>query len=132
MAINDDRVVPSGGAQRPEGRSAVVTGAGSGLGRDLALGLAAKGYRVFGTAMAEAEVDDLARTSAGRVTLTRCDITDEDEVRNWAKDVTEATGRRLDLLISNAGILSPGPVEVVREESEAEQEQFLTQLLGLA
>jgi len=32
-------------------RSAAVTGAGSGLGRDIALGLAAKGYRVFGTAM---------------------------------------------------------------------------------
>jgi len=29
-------------------RSAAVTGAGSGLGRDIALGLAAKGYRVFG------------------------------------------------------------------------------------
>lgn len=32
-------------------RSVAVTGAGSGLGRDIALGLAAKGYRVFGTAM---------------------------------------------------------------------------------
>jgi len=36
------------GAQK---RSAAVTGAGSGLGRDIALGLAAKDYRVFGTAM---------------------------------------------------------------------------------
>ena len=32
-------------------RSAAITGAGSGLGRDIALGLAAKGYRVFGTAL---------------------------------------------------------------------------------
>lgn len=38
------------------GQSAVVTGAGSGLGRDIALGLAAKGYIVFGTAFAAAEV----------------------------------------------------------------------------
>ena len=37
------------------GRTAVVTGAGSGLGRDIALGLAAKGYRVFGTAMSSDE-----------------------------------------------------------------------------
>ena len=40
-------------------RSAAVTGAGSGLGRDIALGLANKGYLVFGTAMAEAEIQDL-------------------------------------------------------------------------
>ena len=32
-------------------RAAAVTGAGGGLGRDIALGVAAKHYRVFGTAM---------------------------------------------------------------------------------
>ena len=36
-------------------RSAAITGAGSGLGRDIALGLAEKGYTVFGTALTEAE-----------------------------------------------------------------------------
>jgi mevalonate kinase len=36
---------------RHSGRSAAVTGAGGGLGRDIALGLAAKGYVVFGTAV---------------------------------------------------------------------------------
>ena len=41
-------------ASEHSNRSAVVTGAGSGLGRDIALGLAAKGYVVFGTAMAAA------------------------------------------------------------------------------
>lgn len=40
-------------------RSAAVTGAGGGLGRDIALGLAAKGYIVFGTAMSAVEVQDL-------------------------------------------------------------------------
>ena len=37
-------------------RSAVITGAGSGLGRDIALGLAAKAYRVFGTAISSDEI----------------------------------------------------------------------------
>ena len=50
-------------------RSAAVTGAGGGLGRDIALGLAAKGYVVFGTAMSAAEVQDLKDASAGRVSL---------------------------------------------------------------
>src|SRR5882757_11355391 len=48
------------------GRSAAVTGAGGGLGRDIALGLAAKGYVVFGTAMSAAEVQDLKDASGGR------------------------------------------------------------------
>src|SRR3984957_7808125 len=48
------------------GKSAVVTGAGGGLGRDIALGLAAKGYVVFGTALSAAEVQDLKEASGGR------------------------------------------------------------------
>jgi NAD(P)-dependent dehydrogenase (short-subunit alcohol dehydrogenase family) len=94
-------------------RSSAVTGAGSGLGRDIALGLAAKGYRVFGSGMSDEEVDALAQASDGAVALTRCDITDEAAVRTWAQEVSSATGGRLDLLISNAGILTPGPLEVL-------------------
>src|SRR5580698_217984 len=41
-------------------RTAAVTGAGSGLGRDIALALAAKNYQVFGTALSHWEIDDLA------------------------------------------------------------------------
>ena len=46
-------------------RSAVITGAGSGLGRDIALGLAAKSYRVFGTAISLDEIADLKKHRAG-------------------------------------------------------------------
>src|SRR5918998_570285 len=92
-------------------RSAAVTGAGGGLGRDIALGLAAKNYRVFGTAMTPEEVTHLQEASSGKVRLTHCDITDEGAVRRWAEDVGSQTGGALDLLISNAGILTPGPVE---------------------
>jgi NADP-dependent 3-hydroxy acid dehydrogenase YdfG len=58
-------------------RSAAITGAGSRLGRDIALGLAAKGYSVFGTAMSSEEIADLKKASGGAVNLTVCDITDE-------------------------------------------------------
>jgi NAD(P)-dependent dehydrogenase (short-subunit alcohol dehydrogenase family) len=96
-------------------RSVAITGAGSGLGRDIALGFANKGYRVFGTGFTEAEVKDLKDSSAGRVSLAVCDITKEQQVKNWSKQVSEALGegRGLDLLISNAGILTPGPIEVL-------------------
>src|SRR5580693_1947517 len=101
----------STGGQRE--RSAAITGAGSGLGRDIALGLAAKAYRVFGTAMSSEEIADLKKASGGAVNLTVCDITNEAAVKAWAGEVANQNEGRLDLLISNAGILTPGPLEVL-------------------
>src|SRR5882757_5759266 len=93
--------------------AAAVTGAGGGLGRDIALGLAAKRYRVFGTAMNPEEIAEVQQASGGAVSLTRCDITDDDAVKRWARDVASQTDGGLDLLINNAGILTPGPLEVL-------------------
>jgi NAD(P)-dependent dehydrogenase (short-subunit alcohol dehydrogenase family) len=101
-------------ASEHSGQSAAVTGAGGGLGRDIALGLAAKGYIVFGTAVSPAEVEDLKKVSGGRVSLAVCDITKEQAVEAWAGGVSDALGNGgLDLLINNAGILTPGPLEVL-------------------
>jgi NAD(P)-dependent dehydrogenase (short-subunit alcohol dehydrogenase family) len=101
-------------SSKNSGKSAVVTGAGGGLGRDIVLGLAAKGYIVFGTAFSATEVQDLKEASGGRVSLTVCDITKEQAVRAWAAGVSDALGGGgLDLLINNAGILTPGPLEVL-------------------
>ena len=101
-------------APRHSHQSAAITGAGGGLGRDIALGLAAKGYIVFGTAISAAEVQELKEASGGRVSLTVCDITKEQAVKAWAAGVSEALGGGgLDLLINNAGILTPGPLEVL-------------------
>lgn len=95
-------------------RSVAVTGAGGGLGRDIALQLAAKGYIVFGTAFSPAEVDDLKAASGGRVSLNVCDITKPQEVKDWAGAVSESVGDTgLDVLINNAGVLTPGPIEVL-------------------
>ena len=96
------------------GRSAVVTGAGGGLGRDLALQLAAKNYAVFGTALDPGEVQDLKHASGGSANLAVCDITQPAAVAAWAAGVSDALGEAgLDLLINNAGILTPGPIEVL-------------------
>ena len=98
-------------------RFAAITGAGSGLGRDIALGLAAKGYRIFGTAITPEEIIDLQQASGSAVTLTRCDITDESAVKRWARAVSAQTDGGLNLLISNAGILTPGPIEALPLDS---------------
>ncbi len=95
-------------------RSAAITGAGSGLGRDIALGLAAKGYVVFGTAFSVEEVQDLKDAPSGSIRLAVCDITKEQAVKAWAGEVSDALGDNgLDLLVSNAGILTPGPIEIL-------------------
>src|SRR6202047_5080298 len=101
-------------ASQHPGRSAAVTGAGGGPGRDNPLGPAAKGYVVFGTAMSAVEVQDLKDASGGRVSLTVCDRTKEESLKTWAAGVSDALGDSgLDILINNAGILTPGPIEVL-------------------
>jgi len=90
-------------------QSVAITGAGAGLGRDIALGLAAKGYVIFGTAMSATEVQDLKDASGGRVSLTVCDITKEQAVKAWAGDVSDALGNAgLNLLISKLESSLPG------------------------
>jgi NAD(P)-dependent dehydrogenase (short-subunit alcohol dehydrogenase family) len=99
-------------------RSVAITGAGSGLGREIARGFAAKGYSVFGTALSDEEVRELKSISDGRVRLTIADMTKEAAVQAWAEGVIETLGDRgLDLLINNAGILTPGPIEVLPLEA---------------
>jgi NAD(P)-dependent dehydrogenase (short-subunit alcohol dehydrogenase family) len=95
-------------------RTVAITGAGGGLGRATALAFAVKGYRVFGTARKPEEVADLKEASGGTVSLTTCDITDEAAVAAWAREVAVQTNGRLDLLIQNAGTLTPGPLEALK------------------
>lgn len=96
------------------GRSVVVTNAGAGLGRDIALGLAARKYMVFGTAMSAAEAREIKNASGGRVSLTACDLTETVAVEAWACGVSDALGHAgLDLLINNGGLLAQGPIELL-------------------
>lgn len=96
------------------GRSVAITGAGSGLGRALALGFAARRYIVFGTAMSAVEVQDLRAASGGRVSLTVCDTTKTEAVNAWAGGVSEAVGASgIDVVINNAGIVTLGPIELL-------------------
>jgi NAD(P)-dependent dehydrogenase (short-subunit alcohol dehydrogenase family) len=102
-------------AKKQKGPTVAITGAGSGLGRELALGFSARGYRVFGTAHSVNEIAEFQKLSAGHeITLTITDITKEEQVINWKQQVRKLLKEDgLDLLINNAGVLTPGPMELL-------------------
>jgi NAD(P)-dependent dehydrogenase (short-subunit alcohol dehydrogenase family) len=102
-------------------KTVVITGAGSGLGRNLALEFASRGYNVMGTAINKEEIADLNAASDGKVTLTECNIVNHDDVKHFAAEVNRRTNNRVNILISNAGVLTPGPLETVTTE-EARRE----------
>ena len=88
-----------------ETRTAVVTGASSGIGAATARHLAAEGFHVFCAARRSDRVEALAAEIAG--TAVRCDVTDPDQVAALA----ERVGPRLDVLVNNAGgAFGSGPV----------------------
>src|SRR4051794_16981933 len=104
--------------------SAAITGAASGLGRELSIAFANKGYRVFGTALSSEEVEEEQHATGGLARLIIRDITNDEAVRRWAKETSDALGDAgLDVPVGNAGILTPGPLEflsmdAVRREFE--------------
>lgn len=89
-----------------EGSVAVVTGASSGVGREVALALARRGASVALVARRRERLEDVARevTALGaRVMLVPCDVSEADEVRSAAASVRRELGEP-DLLVQCAGL----------------------------
>jgi NAD(P)-dependent dehydrogenase (short-subunit alcohol dehydrogenase family) len=95
------------------GRVAAITGAGSGIGRALALRLAAEGCHL---SLADVDPDGLAATADlladAPVTVTThlVDVADGDAVQRWADDTVAAPGG-VHLVVNNAGVAQGGTVE---------------------
>ncbi len=82
---------------------ALVTGAGSGIGRAIALRFAAEGASVFAADLQQASLDTLAAEAQGTVATHICDVSAPEQVEAMVKACRERFGR-LDILINNAGI----------------------------
>src|SRR5262245_27699475 len=100
---------------RLRGKSALVTGASSGIGQAVAIRFAAEGANVVINYRGDAagaentrKMAQAARTGEGRELVLQADVSDEDQVKQMFAKTIEAFGR-LDVLVNNAGIQKPMP-----------------------
>lgn len=97
---------------RLEGKVAVITGGGSGLGKAMALAYAREGADVFLTGRRLDKVEEVAaqcRDLGRRAVAVACDVTDEAQVSQMVDRVYAEFGR-IDVLVNNAG---QGPSQYV-------------------
>ncbi|MDQ1374416.1 MAG: hypothetical protein QOJ09_1754 [Actinomycetota bacterium] len=107
-----------------EGRLAVVTGGGSGMGRELVVQLAAQGCSVAtcdlnaGALTETAQLAEAGAPAGTRVTAHRCDVSDQTQVDAFRDEVLAQHGTdHVDLLFNNAGIAGGGSfLNAKREE----------------
>ena len=92
-------------------RSAVVTGASTGIGEASAKLLLDKGFRVFGSVRKQADADRLRSQFGANFTPLSFDVTDEAAVLAAAREVRSSlNGETLAGLVNNAGVAVAGPV----------------------
>jgi 3-oxoacyl-[acyl-carrier protein] reductase len=100
-------------------RTALVTGSSRGIGRAIALELAASGHRVVVTCLKETsraeEVAEQIRAGGGEALAVGADVTKNEQVRELADRVEKEFGG-VDVLVNNAGIIKDSLFAFLREE----------------
>lgn len=106
-------------------RPILITGCSSGIGRCVADGLKARGYRVFATARKAADVKTLKADGFESFVL---DLADSKSIQSAVAKLFKATGGELYAVFHNGAYGQPGAVEDLSRE--ALREQFETNLFG--
>lgn len=106
--------------------SILITGCSSGIGKQTALYLKEKGYRVFATARDEEDVDELTKLGFEAFVL---DVTKPKTIKKTLKKILKLTDGTLDVVFNNAGYGQPGALEDI--STDVLKEQFETNVFGL-
>ena len=120
------KTFPASAANRGATRTALVTGASSGIGEDTARKLQALGYVVYGAARRTDRLQALVTDGIRPLTM---DVTNDASMTAGVDRILEETGR-IDVLVNNAGYGSHGAIEDVPIDEA--RRQFEVNVFGLA
>ncbi|UCB46911.1 MAG: glucose 1-dehydrogenase [Spirochaetota bacterium] len=104
--------------KRFENKVAIITGAGQGMGKQVALDLSAEGAKVVVIDIVSEllnEVQSEIENSGGKCISVICDVTSRKQVDEMIQKTIDTYGR-VDILINNAGLLIPGTIEETSDE----------------
>lgn len=99
------------------GKIALVTGASRGIGRALALALAADGYRVALVSRTQSDLESLAAeiNKVTEASVHAIDVTNKTDIHRCVTSVQKLWGP-IDVLVNNAGVFEFGSIEVTSEK----------------
>ena len=109
-----------------EGKTALVTGASSGIGKSTAEKLLARGAKVYGAARTVSKMKDLEDRGA---VVIEMDVTSEESIVKGMSTILSQEGT-VDILVNNAGYGSYGAIEDVPVDEA--RRQFEVNIFGLA
>ena len=110
---------------QPGGKSIIITGCSSGIGRCVAAGLQQRGYRVFATAR---RTDSVAQLNAEGFESLQLDLDDSASIRQAVEEILRRSGGELYALFNNGAFGLPGAVEDL--DRDAIRAQFETNCFG--
>ncbi|MCX6789645.1 MAG: 3-oxoacyl-ACP reductase FabG [Candidatus Gribaldobacteria bacterium] len=103
---------------RLQNKTAIITGAGSGIGRAIALTFAKEGAKVVIADWAEKggqETVEMVKQAGGEAVFVKTDVSKAGDIEKMAGACLENFGR-VDILVNNAGIVKGGPLHQTSEE----------------
>ncbi|MDQ9171219.1 SDR family oxidoreductase [Oxalobacteraceae bacterium R-40] len=115
--------------KRLEGKIAVVTGAGSGIGRAIVEQYVAEGAKVVAFSRNAAPLEELRKISPENITVVPGDVTNVDDLKRLVKETVAVHGG-VDILVPNAGIARV--VSFEDSDASAFATQFSVNLFGAA